>query len=322
MIRLILILVTMFSLLTNFNPGAWAQAEYPERPVSIILPYPPGDPGDLAPRLFSEFITKQLGQPFTALNKPGSGGLIAGGNVANAKPDGYTIGMFANTQAGPEVLAKFRPASYSSKDLVPIASFSGWLVTLVVKSDAPYKSFKEFVEYGRKNPGKLRFGHTGVGNRYWIAGIALADELGIQMKEIPFSGEVEYMTALLGGHIDVILLTYYGSARENILAKNLRMLAVFEESRLEELPEVPTLNELGYQSYGNLFIGLFAPKGTPASIVAKLDAATTKVIENPEFKSGMKNLSMPIKHMNTKQFESFISDDMKLVTKFLKDKGL
>lgn len=320
--RIAMLLATVTFLSLQFHPGAWAQEKYPERPVQAILPYSPGGPGDLTPRLLSDFMTKQLGQPVVPLNKPGSGGFIAGGYVAAAKPDGYTIGMFANTQAAPEVLAKFRPASYSSKDLVPAVNFSGWLVTLTVRADSPFKSFKEFVEYAKSNPGKLRFGHPGVGNRYWIAGMALADELGIKMKEIPFNSEGEYLTALLGGHIDVSVMTYGGSAREHILAKTLRVLCVFEEKRIEELPDVPTVKELGHQStYGDLFIGIFAPKGTSPGIISRLADATTKVIENPEFVQGMKRLNMPIKYMNTKDFESFISKDSALVTKFLKEKG-
>jgi tripartite-type tricarboxylate transporter receptor subunit TctC len=142
------------------------------------------------------------------------------------------------------------------------------------------------------------------------------------MKEIPYNSEGEYLTALLGNHIDVAVMTYGGSTREHVQAKTLRVLCTFEEKRLEELPDVPTVKELGYRStYGDLFIGTFVPKGTPQNIVVKLADATRKAVETAEFTEKMKMLNMPIKYMNTRDFEAFIEKDTELVKKFLKEKG-
>jgi tripartite-type tricarboxylate transporter receptor subunit TctC len=301
----------------------WAQDKYPERSIQVVIPYSPGGSLDLATRVLVDPMAKVLGQPLIPLNKPGAGGYIGGGFLVNSKPDGYTVGIFANTQALPEVLAKLRPASYSSKDLQPVANWSGWLVTLVVRSDAPYKSFKEFVEFGRKNPSPLRFGHPGVGNSYWQVGLAIAKETGIKLKEIPFNSEGEYLPALLGNHIDVGVMTYGGSIREHVQAKTLRVLCTFEKKRLEELPDVPTVGELGFHyDFGNFIIGTFLPKGVPKNIVARLSEATKKVTEDPEFKDKMNKLNMPINYLDTKDFEALLERNMRIRADFLKEKGL
>jgi tripartite-type tricarboxylate transporter receptor subunit TctC len=319
-ISLCLILALMFVV---HQGEILAQDKYPERPITAIIPYPPGSMLDLCTRAMGDLFPKYIGQALVPLNKPGSGGFIGGAAVATSKPDGYTVGIFANTQAVPELLAKFRPASYSSKDVMPVANWSGWLVVLACNSDAPYKTFNEFIEYAKKNPGKVKFGHPGVGNRYWMLGMAMAKETGIELKDVPFSGESEYRTALLGNHIDIALLTYGGASRENIQSKTLRALCVFESKRIDELPDVPTIKEVGYEYiYGTLFIGTFVPKGTPEGVIAKLNEATKKVVEDPQFKEKMKNLYMPIMYMDTKTFQTDIERDKDIAVKFLKEKGL
>ena len=145
---------------------------------------------------------------------------------------------------------------------MPVANWSGWLVVLASRSDAPYKTFKEFIEYAKKNPGKVTFGHPGVGNRYWMLGMAMAKETGIEIKDVPFSGEAEYRAALHGGHIDIALLTYGGASRDLIKDKVFRALCAFENNRLDELPDVPTIKEVGYEYiYGSFFIGTFRAEG-------------------------------------------------------------
>ena len=306
-----------------FAGGAvWGQDKYPERGIEVVIPIAPGGTQDLATRLLADIIPKYLGQPLIPINKPGAGGFLGGMAVAKAKPDGYTIGVFNNTQAIPEVLAKIRPASYSSKDFQPIANFSGWYVILCVKGDAPYKTFQEFVEYARKHPNELRFGHPGVGNSYWQLGLSLAKETGIKLKDIPFNGEAEYLTALLGNHIEVCVMTYGGSTRQHIQAKILRVLCTFEKNKLEELPDVPTIKSLGFNyDFGDYIIGALAPKATPKNIVVKLDEAIRKVTEDAEFKEKMKALNLPNWYLGTKDFENLVAKNIVIRTNFLKEKG-
>jgi tripartite-type tricarboxylate transporter receptor subunit TctC len=303
--------------------AVWAQDKYPERAVEAIIPYAPGSALDLGGRVMLDIMQKILGQPFVPINKPGAGGYLGGMQLVKSKPDGYTIGIFANTQAIPEVLAKIRPASYSSKDLQPVANFSGWRVILAVNSDSPFKTLNDLVDYGKKNVGQLRFGHVGVGNSYWQVGVALAKEMGFQIKEMPYNGEGESLAALLGNHIDYAIMTYSGSTRENIRAKKLRVLCTFERNRMEEQPDVLTNKELGLTyDFGDFIIGTFLPKGTPKAIVAKLSEATKTVTESAEFKQRMGNLNMPIWFLDTADFEKLLVKNIVVRTDFLKAKGL
>lgn len=310
-------------MLVPIGSNILAQDKYPERPITAIIPYPAGSMLDLSTRAMGDLFPKYTGQSLIAVNKPGSGGFIGGAALATSKPDGYTIGIFANTQAVPETLVKFRPASYSSKDVMPVANWSGWLVVLATRSDAPYKTFNEFIEYAKKNPGKVTFGHPGVGNRYWMLGMALAKEAGIEIKDVPFDGEAEYRAALQGNHIDIALLTYGGASRDLIKDKVFRALCVVENNRIDEIPDVPTIKEVGYDSiYGCFFIGTFLPKGTPGGVIAKLSEVTRKIVEDPQFKAKMKTINMPIWYMDTKTFQANIERDDVIIRKFFKEKGL
>ncbi len=300
-----------------------AQDKYPERPITVIIPYPPGSMQDLVTRAMEDLFPKYVGQPLVVLNKPGSGGLIGGAALATSKPDGYTIGTFSSTQAVPEIVGKLRPASYTSGDVMPVANLSGWLVVLGCNSDAPYKSFNEFIEYAKKNAGKVTFGHSGVGNFYWMLGMAVAKDKGIELKDVPFSGESEYRTALLGNHIDIACMTYGGPSRELMKSKQFRALVTFEKNRIDELPDVPTIKEVDTDfKHGTSFIGIFAPKGTPQGIIAKLSDATKKITEDPKFKERMGNIYMPIMYMDTQAFQVEVKRMGENSMTFLREKGL
>lgn len=300
-----------------------AQENYPQRPITGIVNFPQASMSELCARAMSDMFPKYVGQPLIVVCKPGSAGLIAGAALANSKPDGYTVGILTNVAASPDFLAKMRPASYSSKDIMPVANMSGFLITLCCNSDAPYKTYDEFIQYAKKNPGKIKFGSNGPGTPYWMLGQALAKENGLEFKDVPFSGEPEFRTALLGNHIDLALLTYGGVSREEIRAKSLRALCTYEYNRLEELPDVPTLKELGIHfAYTPLFIGIFVPRGTPQGIIDKLSEGMRKMSVDPQFKEKMNNLYMPIKYMDTKTFKEEVKKDAESSINFMREKGL
>jgi tripartite-type tricarboxylate transporter receptor subunit TctC len=315
-----LIFVVMF---VPISSDILAQEKYPDRPITAIIPYPPGSMQDLVTRAMGDLFPKYIGQPLVVSNKPGSGGLIGGAALATSKPDGYTIGTFSSTQAVPEIVAKLRKASYTSQDVLPVANLSGWLVVLGCNSDAPYKSFNEFVDFAKKNPGKMKFGHSGVGNFYWMLGMAMAKEAGIELKDVPFSGESEYRTALLGNHIDIACLTYGGPSRELIQSKKFRALVTFEKKRIDELPDVPTIKEVAAEfRHGTSFIGVFVPKGTPQQAIDKLSETTRKITEDSEFKEKMKNIYMPIMYMDAVAFRAEVKRMGENSMSFLREKGL
>ena len=310
-------------MLVPVSGDIFAQDKYPARPITVIIPVAAGSMQDLVTRAMADLFPKYAGQPLVIVNKPGSGGLIGGASLATSKPDGYTLATFSSTSAVPEIVSKLRPASYTSKDVMPIANLSGWLVVLVCNNDALYKSFNEFVAYAKKNPGKMTFGHSGVGNFYWMLGMAMAKDTGIEIKDVPFSGEAEYRTALLGNHIDVAALTYGGPSRELLQTKKFRALCTFEKNRIDELPDVPTIKEVVTEfKHGTSFIGLFAPKGTPEGVIARLSEITKKIVEDPQFKENMKRIYMPIMYMDTKAFAAEVKRMGENSMTFLRENNL
>lgn len=307
----------------TINGNILAQDKYPERPVTMIIGYPGGSVIDLVARAMEDVFRKYTGKPLVIQNKPGSGGLVGGAEVANAKPDGYTIGFFAVTQSCPECLGKLKPATYSQNDVIPLVGITAQYAVFACNANAPYKSFKEFIAYAKKNPGTLKFGHTGVGNRYWMLGMAMAKEAGIDVIDIPYNGSGELVTALLGNHIDVAILVYGGLAHELLQSNKLRPLCAFEHNRIGDLPDVPTIREVVSEfKHGTSFVGVYVPKGTPQGVTVRLTEVMKQITEDSQFKERMKKLVMPIIYQDTKTFQA----EMKLMKErtidMLNEKGL
>lgn len=317
-----ILLVTLACFLVGGSLGA--QDKYPEKPIQSLIPYNPGGSTDLYVRALTESMSKYLGQPVIPVNKPGAGGSIAGAALVNSKPDGYTIAHLNPSQTHPELMVYFKPAPYTSKDLQFVANWGYYQFGLVVRSDSPWVSLKEFVEYARNNPGKIRCGNSGTGGRFWITAMSFVKQTGINIKDIPFQGDVETMTALLGNHIEMGIVTFWGGVLQQIEAKKIRPLCSFTEKRLEELPGVPTIKELGYQyreGLGVSYLGTFLPKGTPPNITAKISEAIRKTTEDTAFKAKMKKLGCPIWYLGTKDFEEYDARDAKLIEALFKEMG-
>lgn len=318
-VTLIVGLVVIFFLTCGY---VMAQGKYPERPIQLILPQEPGSYIDIAGRLLGDAMQKYLGQPIILLNKPGAGQFIGGAFVAGSKPDGYTIIACSSSPSHPENLVHFRKASYSSKDLERIAMFSGYITLLCVNGDAPWKSLKEFTDHAKNNPDKVKWGSTAVGNAYWILGSQVEMEAGIKMRNLPFNGEGEIMTALLGNHIDMGILTYGGPIVDQIKIGKIRVIALIYKKRIEELPDVPTIVELGFRhTLEFLYLGTYAPKGTPEDIIAKLSSAIKMATEDAEYKDKMKKLGMPIYYLDTKEFIRYEANQNEEQRRILKARG-
>lgn len=306
------------------NIGVSAQDKFPGKPIQSLIPYNPGGSSDLYMRALADAMSKYLGEPVISTNKPGGGGTIAGTTLVNSKPDGYTIAQLNPSQTHPELTVYFKPAPYTSRDLQFVANWGCYQIGLVVRNDSPWMSLKEFIEYAMNNPSKIRWGNSGTGGRYWTTGMSLAKQAGIKMKDVPFQGDVETLTALLGNHIEMGMVTVWGGIIQQIEAKKIRALCVFTEKRLEELPDVPTIKELGYQYrevLGAPYIGTFVPKGAPQNIIAKISEVIRKATEDEEFKAKMKKLGCPIWYLGTKEFEEHDAKDAKLIEALFKEMG-
>ncbi len=262
--------------------GAHAQ-EFPNQSINMLIDRPPGAGTDVVARVIAPGASKALGQEVIPVNKPGAGGGVAVGILANAKPDGYNI--LAHTTSSLTVVPYLESVSYDPlKDLVPIAHFGTFNCGILVRADSPYKTFKELIDFARQNPGKASFGIVGAGNAPHLDIELVLQQEKVNMPVVPLGGGPPALTALLGGHVTVI-----GAGQSawmsSLKAGTVRVLATTTEKRI--LPDVPTLHEFGYPFY-NLSTEYYlvsAPKAIPAAVIGKLEGAIHKAMQAPEFKT-------------------------------------
>jgi tripartite-type tricarboxylate transporter receptor subunit TctC len=290
--KFIVVLSVIFSTLISVmlpNVVLCGEPNFPRRPLSVVLPFPPGGAIDMVSRGMQPFMEKYTGQPLIVLNKPGGVGLIAGNLVATSKPDGYKFGLFNFQVSVPEVFSSFRtaPSPYKHSDLVPVIRLRFSTFTLITKSDAPWANLDELISYAKKHPGKLSWVHQGISHPYYIKGVSLFSKAGVKLNPVPFKGSAAEIVAILGGKIDVAF-TSVTAAKKHKEAGNIRMLGFQHFERLPDIPDVPTFKELGYDKGFPLNMSaFFVPKGTPENRIKILHDATKKVLEDDGFKDFM-----------------------------------
>ncbi len=302
--------------------SAAAQDHYPSRPITLIVPFPPGGVADLTGRPTAQAMEKLLKQPVAIVNKAGAGGAIGMATVANAKPDGYTLLMaLSSISIIPEADKLFgREPAYRSNQFVPIALISADPTVLVVRSQSPYKTLKELVADGKKQPNGLSFSSSGVYGTLHMAIEMFTHAAGLKMRHVPYTGAGPALTALLGGHVD-LLASGPSVVAPQIKAGTLRPLAVWGAKRLPSLPDVPTFKELGYDIEFYIWSGLFAPAGTPAAIVTSLRDAAKKAVADPEFKLAMDKIETPIAYLDAPEFQKFWDKDAKRLADAVRNVG-
>ncbi len=290
-------------------PGeAFAQDKYPEKAIQAILPYAAGSSTENAVRLLGEYLRKYWGQPIVVVNKPGGGSAIGGNELYKSKPDGYTVGMFNLNTTTPELLMNPERYIYTSKDLQAVVQFSGNRPMIAVKNDAPWKTLSAFVEDAKKNPNKYRWAHHGKGGPYWQLGTSLFQHTGAKVLDVPFEGDGKNLIGLLGGHVDVSVMTYASTNREQIKAKKIRALAVTAFHRYEDLPDVPTVAEAGFPPpIVEVYIGVFVRKGTSKPIIAQWEAGVKRAIAEPDFKERMERIGFPVWYKGSEEFEKHVA---------------
>jgi len=287
---------------TLIIPSLFAQEEYPTKTINIVVPFSPGGSTDLGARALASFLTKSVGQPVVISNRPGGGATVGGNVVATARPDGYTLGFLPLSPSMPESYSYFLGAPYSSKDLKPISRVIAPVATISVKSEAPWKSLRDLIEYAKKDPG-MKYGTTGLGSSPHTMVVTIEKAEGVKFTHITFPGDSDVATAVLGGHIP-FGLPHYAAVKSQVEAGNVRVLAIYLEKRLELLPQVPTIGELGYRIPYYPYNALFAPKGTPETIVNKLDKAIEKIKDDPSFKEKVKSLGLAVTYESTESFRN------------------
>lgn len=287
-----------------------ASAEYPERPVTLIVPFPPGGVADTVGRPVAEALGTALRQPVVIENKAGAGGAIGMAQVAKAKPDGYTLLMaLSSLVVLPEadrVLG--RAPSFQVKDLLPIARITADPTVLAVRAEAPWKTYADFVAHARANPGKLNFGSSGNYGTMHIPMAMLMGATGTQMTHVPYTGAGPAIVGLLGGQVDA-LATGPASIVQHVQGGRVRVLAHWGEARLAVLPDVPTLKELGVPVDYAQWSGLFAPAGTPAPVVARLREAARAAAADPKVREVLGKAGSPILYQDAPDFQRYVDAD-------------
>lgn len=254
-----------------------AVAAYPEKPVTLIVPWPPGGVSDAMMRILAAPLAKELGQPVVIVNRPGAAGLIGTHELERAAPDGYTIANLGSAQVVTQYTSK---DPNSLKRVVPIANVNTVPGTLTVRADAPWNSLKEYLQYAKGNPGKLRVGNSGSGGVNHFLSVMFDRVAQITQVHIPFKGNAQVLQALLGGHIEatMIMLT---DIVPMVKSGQLKLLAVGGDIRHRWTSGVPTFLEEGLHYNPRMWQGVFGPRAMPAETVHKISAAMGRVMKDP-----------------------------------------
>jgi tripartite-type tricarboxylate transporter receptor subunit TctC len=292
--------------------SAPAQENYPNKPIQMVVPFPPGGVADITGRPLALLMSKQLKQPIVIVNKSGAGGAVGMATVAHGRPDGYTLLMALSSISVIPVADKLqgRAPSYELKELAPIALISADPTVLVVRADGPYKTLKDFVAAAKANPGKINYSSSGVYGTLHVAMEIFANAAGIKLYHIPFQGGGPAVTGLLGGQVEA-LASGPSAAMAQIKGGKMRALAVWGDKRLASMPEVPSMKELGYNAEFYIWSGLFVPAATPAPIKQKLRDTVRQVVSTAEFKDAMAKIDTPIAYLDAPEFQKFLERDAK-----------
>jgi tripartite-type tricarboxylate transporter receptor subunit TctC len=299
------------------TPSVW-----PSKPITMIVPFPPGGLADLVARPVAEAMSRDLGQPVVIDNKAGAGGGIGMGYTAKAKPDGYTVVMaLSSLTVIPEADALLgRPAMFALTDLRPIARYTADPTVLAVRADAPWKTVQQFVDDAKKRPGAINYGSSGNYGTMHVPMEILAQNAGIKLTHIPFTGAGPAVVALLGGQIDAVS-SGPATVLQQVKAGKLRVLAHWGSEVLPSMPEVPSLRNAGFNAEYAQWSGLFIPAGTPEPIAQRLRAAAKAAAQDAKVKEVILGAGSPVLYQDSPEFEKYVQADAKRMADVVKRIG-
>lgn len=266
------------------SPALVRAEEYPARPITLINPLPPGGTLDLQGRAFAAVVEKYLGKPMVVVNKTGAAGAVGSLTVAQAKPDGYTLGLGWSAQTALIIneIIEGRKPSFTTDDFIVLGRFTDSSPVFLVPFNSPWKTIQQALEDIKAHPNTYSFSSGGIQSISHLPMEALIVEMGLKLRHVPFQGGGPAFTALIGGHVQCSA-QYPGTSLPKIKARQLRVLASFSENRLKNYEDVPTFKELGYNVFHSSWVGMVAPKGTPAPIVERLRTLVKQVTSDPAF---------------------------------------
>ena len=298
------------------NTLASAQ-EWPTRAVRIVVPYPAGGAVDIVARALADKLAAQWGQPVVIDNKAGAGGLIGADAVARSAPDGYTLvmGTVSSHAIAPAVYRKMPYDAVADFTPISLVALTPYIIT--VNSGVPANTLRELVAYAKANPEQLNFGSSGTGTTPHLAGELFNTLAGTHIRHIAYKGSAPMLADLLGGQVQV---AFDNTVIPNIKAGKLRALAVTGPTRLAAVADIPTAAEAGLPGYEAVgWMGLYAPKGTPAALRARLAAETAKAVATPDFAARMEGLGFQGKTDTPAEFDAYLKAEQVKWAKVVKD---
>jgi tripartite-type tricarboxylate transporter receptor subunit TctC len=330
--RVVQVFIAQAAMLFIVSGVVLAQADYPNKAVKVIVPFPPGGTSDVMARMMADALTKSMKQPFVVENIGGAGGVIGTERGAKAAPDGYTI---VQTGVGQSAVAHGLDANLkydSNNDFIHLTQVNSGPNVLVVHPSQPFKTLKDLVDYGKANPGKLNYGYTHAASGHMAMELlkqtvsacpaGKTDCKGLFMVGIPYRGGGPMMIDLLGGQIPMMFINQ-DVALQHVKTGKLRALAVSSEQRNPLYPDVPTVSESGYPGFSAIsWSGMSLPKGTPKAIVDKLEAEMVKAIQSAEVKQRLESTGFVVPALGATAYSAFVRSEKERWTRVIKTAGI
>lgn len=301
---------------------AWAQTNFPSKPLKIVVPFGAGGVADLTARAVAQKLSENLGQPVVIDNRPSAGGIVAGETVAKAEPDGHTLLLMSNGTAVSAGLFKSLPFNPRT-DFAPVSLLGLFDMAVVVPENSPFKTLSELIAHGRANPGKLNIGTINIGSTQHLAAELLRSQANWIAQVIPYNGTPAVINALRGGQIDVAV-EILGPMKPQINAKAVRLLGVMGEQRPKDLPQTPTVRELqGLSSFNvSSWNALAAPAKTPKAVVDRLSQELAKILAQPELIQRLAGFNVQAKASTPAQLAQLLDSDIKRWSEVIHKAGL
>lgn len=303
------------------SAGAPAQS-FPERPITMIVPFTPGGVSDITARPLAIGMAAQLGQPVVIDNKGGAGGAIGMAATAKARPDGHTLMMALPSLITIPISDRIsgRAASFQADQFRPIARLTADPTVLAVRAESKWNTLADFIRDAKAQPGKISYSSSGIYGTTHVAMEILANAAGLQMIHVPFGGGGQQIQSLLAGQVDATMQTP-GAIAAHIASGKLRLLAAMSRDRVPSLPDLPTARELGYDGEFYLWTGVFAPAGTPDAVVNRLRTAVREGAAHPTFTQAMASQRTLIQYLDSEDFARFLQADTRRLDAVLTKMG-
>jgi tripartite-type tricarboxylate transporter receptor subunit TctC len=312
--RLSLIIASLLAASVFHEPVA----AFPERTVSMLVPFGPGGSTDLIARALAQEMSKTLGQQVVVVNKAGAGGAIGAAEVANARPDGHTLAMMP---VGPlTTQPALRKLSYTPASFDMVCRVYSNPQVLLVRRDGPHRTLADLVADARRNPGKLNYASTGTGSVPHLALASLSSAASLNVVHVPYKGEADMLQGLLNGSVTMFL---GHPTLLSVHAQTMRGIAVLAPQRLKEFPDMPTVGEQGVPpQHFEVWGGLVTPKGTPPAVLAALEAACRSGTAAEAFRKQLDNLNTPVMYQDAATFGAFVSAEFERNARLLREAGI